>query len=257
MKSDPMIEKLKSDVTAKVDIEKYGFEWLSEPTDNFENFLDLARYVLSHKLNIVLAYHSKEEQNYIYFDHVRLSFNADLSDDFFRYLFNHYIEPAQRIGIHLSESEYSNKRVEYKDAFMKLQSKFSDLKDTKEYSIYMGEDDWCELMTYLENCMIMNPMITPHASLMHMATVHASDYTASFTQASTAQFYIDAPYSAGTSNFTLTFTYFPDKSKYNPVPTWIKRYKELAAVPAPMPSDIPKDLPIDVFGALFYLFGTP
>jgi hypothetical protein len=31
----------------------------------------------------------------------------------------------------------------------------------------------------------------------------------------------------------------------------------LAAASAPMPKDIPKDLPIDVFGALFYLLGTP
>jgi hypothetical protein len=140
---------------------------------------------------------------------------------------------------------------------MKLKEKFSDLKDFREYNILMGEDDWSELMTFLENSMLMNPMITPHASLMYMATVHAADYTVSCTQASTAEFYIGAPYSAGTSEFMIRFTYYPDKSKYNPVPGWIKRYKQLAAVPAPMPDEIPNDLPIDVFGALFYLFGTP
>jgi hypothetical protein len=160
---------------------------------------------------------------------------AELSDDFFNYLFTTYIAPAQRIGIHLPMEEYSKRRVEFKNAFVELKSNFEDLKITKEFSINMGEDDWLEVMTFMENSMVMNPMITPHASLMYMATVHAADCTVSCTQASTAEFYIDAPYSTGTSNFTLRLTYFPDKSKYNPVPVWINRYKQLAAVAAPMP----------------------
>lgn len=252
-----MKEKLKSTVNEKVNIEKYGFTWLDELQEPFEHHTDIAEHVLSHKLRIVLTYHQKEEQYYIYFDHIRLNFKAELSDDFFNYLYTHYMAPAHKIGVNLSEDEYSKRRVEFKDAFSNLTKNISELKIMKEYAIFLGEDDWWDFMTYLENCMLMNPMLTPHASLMRMGTVLGGDFTASCTQASTAQFYIDAASSDDPSSFYLVFTYYPDKSKYNPVPGWVKRYDQLAAVPAPMPEDLPKDLPIDVFGALFYLFGTP
>lgn len=252
-----MMEKLKSEVSAKIDITPYGFSWLEEPGQEIDHFLALAHYTLSHKLNIVLAYHTKEARYCMYFDHPRLHFPAELSDDFFGYLHRTYILPAEKLGIHLSEEEYRNRRAEFKPAFAALTADFGDTKKVKEFSVFLGEEEWSELMTFLENNMIMNPMLTPHASIMHMATVRGGDFTASLTQASTAQFYISAPYSNNSSPFEVIFTYFPDKSKYNPVPNWIKTHKELAAVEVPMPDGIPKDFPIDAFGALYYLFGTP
>lgn len=252
-----MTEQLKSHIESKTSIEKYGFVWLPEAKENFDNLLDLAACKLSHKLLIVLAYHTGDKKYFIYFDHPRLGLTAELSDDFFAYLYNTYVMPAKKIGIDLSEEEYRSRRLEFKEAFIALREDLGDRKRTKEFSLYLGEEDWCELMTFLENNMVMNPMLTPHASLMHMATVHADNFTASCTQASTSQFYIDANYSSGSTEFTVIFSYFPDNSKYNAVPQWIKTHKELAAVPAPMPKGIPKDLPMDVFGALLYLFGTP
>lgn len=252
-----MNENFKSIVTSKVDIEKYGFVWLSEPRSNFENFLDLAELRLSHKLNIVLAYQIEEQKYRIYFDHIRLNFESPLSDDFFSYFFATYVEPARKVGIHLSEEEFGKRRAEFKSDLDALLKSFREQKSKKDFTLNLGKEDWNDFMTVLENNMLMNPMLTPHVSLMYMATVRSADFTTTFTQCSASEFYIDAPLSQGKSNFNLIFTYLPDKSPYNPVADWILQHKELAAIPFPMPKGLPKDMPLDVFAALFYLFGTP
>lgn len=213
-----MIENFKSVVNAKVDIEKYGFVWLPEPRSTFDDCLDLAEQRLSHKLNIVLAYQNKEQKYLIYLDHIRLNFVAPLSDDFFWYFTDTYVEPARKVGIHLSEEEFGKRRTEFKNDLDALLKSFREQKAKKEFNLNLGKEYWYEFMTILENNMLMNPMLTPHVSLMYMATVRSADFTTTFTQCSASEFYIDAPLSTGESNFNLIFTYLPDKSPYNPVP---------------------------------------
>lgn len=248
---------LKNRITEKVDIEKYQFTWLNDENKGIDGLISLAKCQLSNYLSIILCYKTKEDAFYIYFDKPLFQFEAELSDDFFKYIHNTYVAPAFKLGIGLSKAEFSKHENEYIEKLNAHFMKFEDPNETEQYVIFLGEENWHNLMSYFENNMIFNSMLAQHVSIMHMATVRGGDFSTCCTQATASQFMIHAPFSADAKTpFNLLVNYFPDNSKYNPVSKLLKQITHYAGIPSEMPNNIPTNMPLDVLGAIYYAFGN-